>query len=179
MTNAFNLIDGVDGLAAGHHGDCRRGVRRHSDRARPCAGSDAAGRPGRRAVGFLVYNFAPASIFLGDSGSLRRGFPACARPRSPAGRRARRRSPTGVPLMIFALPIADSALALIRRGLARPVGRAIDSGDAAADRAARSRTHPPSPAGAGLVRAAHRAVLYAVTAVLSVLALATADVTTP
>ena len=51
LTNAFNLIDGVDGLAAGVSGDCGCNVRRDSHRARPCSRSDAAGGAGRRRAG--------------------------------------------------------------------------------------------------------------------------------
>ncbi len=73
-SNAFNLIDGVDGLATGVglaatlttliagilHGDVALGIA-----TAPLAGC---------LVGFLRYNFNPASIFLGDSGSLLIGF---------------------------------------------------------------------------------------------------------
>jgi UDP-GlcNAc:undecaprenyl-phosphate/decaprenyl-phosphate GlcNAc-1-phosphate transferase len=73
-SNAFNLIDGIDGLAAGVgltatlttltagllHGDFMLAVA-----AAPLAGC---------LLGFLRYNFNPASIFLGDCGSLSIGF---------------------------------------------------------------------------------------------------------
>ncbi len=73
-SNAFNLIDGVDGLATGVgitatlttliagilHGDVALGLA-----TAPLAGC---------LIGFLRYNFNPASIFLGDSGSLLIGF---------------------------------------------------------------------------------------------------------
>jgi UDP-GlcNAc:undecaprenyl-phosphate/decaprenyl-phosphate GlcNAc-1-phosphate transferase len=72
--NAFNLIDGVDGLAAGVgltatltiltagllHGDINLALA-----TAPLAGC---------LLGFLYYNFNPASIFLGDSGALLIGF---------------------------------------------------------------------------------------------------------
>ena len=76
LTNAFNLIDGVDGLAAGIAALAGAAcgailiVRGHAPEAMLLAAFVGA------ALGFLVFNFAPASIFLGDSGSLRRRVPA-------------------------------------------------------------------------------------------------------
>src|SRR6185503_14434393 len=74
VTNAFNLIDGVDGLAAGITALAGAAcaailiVRGHVPEAMLLAALVGA------SLGFLVFNFAPASIFLGDSGSLVSGF---------------------------------------------------------------------------------------------------------
>src|SRR5215471_15092560 len=74
ITNAFNLIDGVDGLAAGSAlfsslvlltNSLIQGNARVTVIALALTGALA---------GFLRYNFNPASIFLGDSGSLLVGF---------------------------------------------------------------------------------------------------------
>ena len=156
LTNAFNLIDGVDGLAAGITALAGAAcgailvVRGHAPEAMLLAAFVGA------ALGFLVFNFAPASIFLGDSGSLVVGFLLAAT--AIAGwQKGATALAAGVPLLIFALPIADARTTLIRRGLARPLGRPIDPRDAAPDRRARSRAHSSSPAGARLVGAPHRA----------------------
>jgi UDP-GlcNAc:undecaprenyl-phosphate GlcNAc-1-phosphate transferase len=178
MTNAFNLIDGVDGLAAGVTAIAGAAcgailvVRGHAPEAMLLAAFVGA------AIGFLFFNFAPASIFLGDSGSLVAGF-LLAATAITGWQKGATALATGVPLMIFALPIADSALALIRRTLARPSdGRSI-------------RTTLRQIAQPDLEHIHHRMlalgwsvrrtvlILYAITAVLSLLALGTADVNTP
>lgn len=73
-TNAFNLIDGLDGLAAGAGLFATltillAGILEKNTAlvlvAVPLAGA---------LLGFLCYNFSPASVFLGDSGSLLLGF---------------------------------------------------------------------------------------------------------
>ena len=73
-TNAFNLIDGVDGLAAGAGLFATltivlAGVIEKND-----ALVLAAAPLGAALLGFLRYNFNPATAFLGDSGSLLLGF---------------------------------------------------------------------------------------------------------
>lgn len=114
--NAFNLIDGVDGLAAGVgltatmttfiagvlHGDTMLGLA-----TAPLIGA---------LVGFLRYNFNPASIFLGDSGSLSIGFLLGA-----YGVIWSQKSATmlgvAAPAMALALPLLEVALSIIRRFL--------------------------------------------------------------
>jgi UDP-GlcNAc:undecaprenyl-phosphate/decaprenyl-phosphate GlcNAc-1-phosphate transferase len=72
--NAFNLIDGVDGLAAGLGLTATltalAAALLHGDTMLALATAPLAGC----LLGFLRYNFNPASIFLGDSGSLSVGF---------------------------------------------------------------------------------------------------------
>ncbi|MGH9768647.1 MAG: glycosyltransferase family 4 protein, partial [Blastocatellia bacterium] len=74
LTNAFNLIDGIDGLAAGASVFALLSI---------LVFSVAQGNPEISLIavvllgavmGFLRYNFNPATIFLGDSGSLFLGF---------------------------------------------------------------------------------------------------------
>ncbi len=124
-TNALNLIDGVDGLAtsvgiilslavsimsllAGHPTDAVL--------AMAIAGSLA---------GFLVYNAPPASIFLGDAGSMFVGL--------VLGTLAIRSSLKGpatialaAPAALLAIPILDVVMAILRRKL---TGRSIYSTD--------------------------------------------------
>ena len=178
MTNAFNLIDGVDGLAAGvtaiAGGTCVAILvaRGHAPEATLLSALVGA------AVGFLWFNFAPASIFLGDSGSLLAGF-LLAGTAITGWQKGATALATGVPLLIFALPIADSAMALGRRVVARPEdGRSIRSVLRHIAQPDRDHIHHRMLA---LGWSARRTVLilYAVTAILSVLALSTADVAAP
>ena len=131
------------------------------------------------ALGFLVFNFAPASIFLGDSGSLSLGF-LLAATAITGWQKGATALATGVPLLIFALPIADSALALIRRS-AGAAARTADRSVATLRQIAqpdREHIHHRLLALGWSVRRTVL-ILYAITAVLSLLALATADVNTP
>jgi UDP-GlcNAc:undecaprenyl-phosphate GlcNAc-1-phosphate transferase len=178
LTNAFNLIDGVDGLAAGvtvlAGAACGAilVVRGHAPEAMLLAAFVGA------ALGFLCFNFAPASIFLGDSGSLVAGF-LLAATAITGWQKGATALATGVPLMIFALPIADSALALVRRSVARPSnGRSIRATLRQIAEPDQEHIHHRMLAMGWSVRRSVL-VLYAITAILSLLALATADVNTP
>ena len=156
LTNAFNLIDGIDGLAAGIAviaGDDLRGHpvgRGHAAEAMLLAALVGA------ALGFLVYNFAPASIFLGDGGSLVFGF-VLATTAITGWQKGATALAAGVPLLIFALPIADAASAL-RHGAPAGVteaGRATVPRLPASDRRARSRHIHHRLMALGLVDAPH------------------------
>ncbi|MBY0493169.1 MAG: undecaprenyl/decaprenyl-phosphate alpha-N-acetylglucosaminyl 1-phosphate transferase [Cyanobacteria bacterium] len=178
MTNAFNLIDGVDGLAAGITAIAGAAcgailvVRGHGPEAMLLAVLVGG------ATGFLFYNFAPASIFLGDSGSLVAGF-LLAATAITGWQKGATALAAGVPLMIFALPIADSALALIRRGAARPAdGRSVRATLRQIAQPDREHIHHRMLAMGWSVRRTVL-VLYGITAILSLLALGTADVNTP
>ena len=73
-TNAFNLIDGIDGLAAGV-GLCATLTSLGTGLLQQNFALALATVPLAGALfGFLRYNFSPATIFLGDSGSLSIGF---------------------------------------------------------------------------------------------------------
>jgi UDP-GlcNAc:undecaprenyl-phosphate/decaprenyl-phosphate GlcNAc-1-phosphate transferase len=178
VTNAFNLIDGIDGLAAGitaiAGGACVAILVARGHRAEAMLLSALVGS----ALGFLWFNFAPASIFLGDSGSLLIGFMLAATAVTGWQKGATALA-TGVPLLIFALPIADSALALIRRAVARPVdGRSVRSTLRQIAEPDRAHIHHRMLALGWSVRRTVL-ILYAVTAILSVLALSTAEVAAP
>jgi len=125
VINALNLIDGLDGLAAGvaffgvattfaiaflHHDPLMMLF---------------MGALGGAIVGFWAYNFNPASIFMGDTGSMFLGYVLAV-----GAMRTSQKSSTVVailvPIVALGVPIADTFLAIIRRALA---GRPIFSAD--------------------------------------------------
>jgi UDP-GlcNAc:undecaprenyl-phosphate/decaprenyl-phosphate GlcNAc-1-phosphate transferase len=121
ITNAFNLIDGLDGLAAGSALFSTlvafvvalvSGSAFVSLMTLALAGA---------ILGFLRYNFNPATIFLGDSGSLFIGFML-----SALALRGAQKAPTiiavAIPVVSFGLPILETALSIVRRFISgRPV----------------------------------------------------------
>ena len=172
LTNAFNLIDGIDGLAAGiaviAGATCAAILvgRGHAAEAMLLAALVGA------ALGFLVFNFAPASIFLGDGGSLVFGF-VLATTAITGWQKGATALAAGVPMLIFALPIADAVSALVRRDPAPASGGARHGRSVSADRGTRPRAHPSSPDGAGLVDSRSTVlVLYGVTLCSRLVALA-------
>lgn len=114
LCNVMNLIDGVDGLASGiatiagatllvasyHRGDVGTAI---------LAAALAGG-----ALGFLPYNFNPARIFLGDTGSMLLGYLLGAL--SVLGTY---KSYTALSLLValaaLGVPVTDTALAIVRR----------------------------------------------------------------
>ncbi|WP_324716209.1 MraY family glycosyltransferase [Carboxydochorda subterranea] len=124
VTNAVNLLDGLDGLAAGVVAiaavptllaAASRGL------ADPAALLMvlAAG-----CVAFLRYNFSPARIFMGDSGALTLGFAFAA-----ASALGSAKGPAVlamlVPVLSLGVPLFDTAWAVVRRSMARrPLGEA-------------------------------------------------------
>jgi UDP-GlcNAc:undecaprenyl-phosphate GlcNAc-1-phosphate transferase len=119
--NAFNLLDGIDGLASsvglilslalaamawylGHHAEALIAL--------ALAGSLLA---------FLIFNFPPASIFLGDAGSMLIGLLL-----GILAIRSSLKGPATValaaPVAILAIPILDTGMAILRRRL---TGRSI------------------------------------------------------
>lgn len=116
-TNIFNLIDGLDGLAAGIA--CIASVTMwivstmagHLDAA--ALSLVLAGAT----LGFLRYNFNPASVFMGDSGSLLIGFVLGSISLMSVQRIAGLTSIL-VPLVIAGIPIIDTFSAIVRRGRA-------------------------------------------------------------
>ena len=121
ITNAFNLIDGLDGLAAGSalFSTLVAFVVALLSGQPLIAGMTLA--LAGAILGFLKFNFNPATIFLGDSGSLFIGFLLSAMALQGA-----QKAPTivavAIPVVSFGLPILETALSIIRRLIAgRPV----------------------------------------------------------
>jgi UDP-GlcNAc:undecaprenyl-phosphate GlcNAc-1-phosphate transferase len=114
ITNAFNLMDGLDGLATGlaiiAAATCTAIVIMRGEFATAVLLVALLGA----LVGFLPFNFNPASIFLGDGGSLFIGFVLALTAISGLQKGATALA-LGVPLLIFALPLLDVASTVIRR----------------------------------------------------------------
>ncbi|MEZ6147658.1 MAG: hypothetical protein R3B91_19975 [Planctomycetaceae bacterium] len=120
ITNAVNLLDNMDGLAGGIAAIAAAflGIN-FAMNGQPTEAvvlfSLAAGL-----VAFLVYNFQPASIFMGDCGAMSVGFfLASAGLLAATGGRSRSvLSVLAVPVMILLIPIFDTTLVTILRSLA-------------------------------------------------------------
>jgi UDP-GlcNAc:undecaprenyl-phosphate GlcNAc-1-phosphate transferase len=70
------------------------------------------------AAGFLVYNFHPASIFMGDGGShLLGSFLACATLLATSARGAELVTVAAIPVVLLLIPIFDTAFVTVIRGL--------------------------------------------------------------
>ena len=115
-TNAFNLIDGVDGLAAGIGlfatvTTLIAALLQHNI-ALAIATVPLAGA----LLGFLRFNFNPASIFLGDSGSLFIGFLLGCYSVLWSQKSATILGMTA-PLIALSIPLLDTGLAITRRFL--------------------------------------------------------------
>ncbi len=127
MTNAFNFIDGLDGLATGQaviagvglalaslllaaHGGNGDLIVRYQGALAALLAATTAGA----ALGFWYFNRPPASIFLGDAGSTLLGFTLALAALTATGHATSVWAPL-VPLCLFGWPIADGLLALFRR----------------------------------------------------------------
>lgn len=120
-TNAMNLIDGVDGLAAGvglfAATTTLLAALLQNNFALAAATVPLVGS----LLGFLRYNFNPATIFLGDSGSLLVGFLLGCYSVLWSQKSATILGMTA-PIMALAIPLLDTGLAIVRRYLSsRPI----------------------------------------------------------
>jgi UDP-GlcNAc:undecaprenyl-phosphate/decaprenyl-phosphate GlcNAc-1-phosphate transferase len=136
MANAVNLIDGLDGLAAGivviaAGSLCVYGLRLEHlgdlspDNLGPLVAALACGA----CVGFLPHNFHPARLFMGDGGALLLGLLMAAATMVIGGRTETgsangidvsgltffRFAPLFLPFFILGVPILDTAFAIVRR----------------------------------------------------------------
>ncbi|MFN2611282.1 MAG: glycosyltransferase family 4 protein [Actinomycetota bacterium] len=130
IVNAVNLMDGLDGLAAGITAIAggaffiytfelgRQGLTGPEPTAQLISIVIVGGT-----LGFLRYNFNPAKIFMGDSGSMTLGFLLATATVAGVGRSATANSgaaflfylPLAIPLIVLAIPILDTILAVGRR----------------------------------------------------------------
>jgi UDP-GlcNAc:undecaprenyl-phosphate GlcNAc-1-phosphate transferase len=125
VTNSLNLIDGLDGLAAGiafFVTVCVFVVSLIQGNYFVCTlAITLAGA----LLGFLRFNFAPATIFLGDTGSLFLGF-FLATLAIHTSQKSSTLLAIVVPFVAFGLPLLDTALTVLRRFLS---GRPLFVGD--------------------------------------------------
>jgi UDP-GlcNAc:undecaprenyl-phosphate GlcNAc-1-phosphate transferase len=117
-TNAINLIDGVDGLAAGLSLVATLSMLLGAALSHNVLLAFATVPLAGCLIGFLRYNFNPASVYLGDSGSLFIGFLlGC------YGVLSSQKSATilgmTAPLIALSIPLLDTTLAIVRRFLRR------------------------------------------------------------
>ncbi len=116
ITNAFNLIDGLDGLAAGSAFFSALVLFVVSLSGSISLVTFLSTALAGAILGFMRYNFYPASIFMGDSGSLFIGFMLSALALSGL-QKASMMIAVAIPVLCFGLPILDVVLAVMRRFL--------------------------------------------------------------
>lgn len=114
--NAFNLIDGLDGLASGLASIGTLGMIGALFFTKRGEMSLALFAFLGSCLGFLRYNFNPASVFLGDSGSMYIGFFLSSFALLVGTPKSLFVS-VGVPLLAMGVPIFDTFLAIVRRTL--------------------------------------------------------------
>ena len=143
MINAVNFIDGLDGLAAGVVGIASiafftftvvsggQGLTESVPTTAPLVAAITAGV----CLGFLVHNFHPARIFMGDTGSMTLGLLLASASVSYVGRST---APTYsdfagsipllIPVIVLAIPFLDTAFAVARRAYRRQPLSTADKG---------------------------------------------------
>lgn len=134
MVNAINLIDGLDGLAAGIVAIASGSFFLYGWRLLDVSVVDPSNVGPLLAIvttgiciGFLPWNFNPATIFMGDSGALLLGVLLASSTIAVGGQSDDPFSgqswfffaPLVIPLLILGVPILDVAFALIRRATKR------------------------------------------------------------
>jgi UDP-GlcNAc:undecaprenyl-phosphate GlcNAc-1-phosphate transferase len=130
LANALNLIDGLDGLAAGIVIIAGTALFLYSDRllkAGLLEGSNSgpliAAITAGVCVGFLPHNFNPARIFMGDAGAMLLGLLLATTTITVGGRTADQFSgqtyfffaPLVIPVLILGVPLIDTAFSFVRR----------------------------------------------------------------
>lgn len=134
MANAVNLIDGLDGLAAGIVAIASGAFLLYALRLAEEGGIDEA-NPGALwaavalgvCIGFLPHNLYPARVFMGDGGALLLGALMAAATISVGGRSTVEFSgqafffyaPLVIPLVILGVPVVDTLFAIVRRAARR------------------------------------------------------------
>jgi UDP-GlcNAc:undecaprenyl-phosphate GlcNAc-1-phosphate transferase len=114
IINAINLIDGLDGLATGVVLTALGAFALLSASAGVDPTLPIIAAAGGAAIGFLAYNLHPASIIMGDTGSMFLGFVVGAVAISLTQDGLNPQPPI-VPVVALAIPLIDTAWAVIRR----------------------------------------------------------------
>jgi len=135
ITNAYNFMDGLDGLASGQAviagvafalgaGLLAAHTADPAARQQAVLAAILAAAAAGAALGFWRYNKPPARIFLGDAGSTLLGFTLALAALIACGRATSAAAPL-LPLLVFGWPILDTLLAVFRRWSRRePVSKA-------------------------------------------------------
>jgi UDP-GlcNAc:undecaprenyl-phosphate/decaprenyl-phosphate GlcNAc-1-phosphate transferase len=123
--NAFNLIDGLDGLAAGTGIIIAVAVCATATINNHIVLSVQAAALASALAGFLAFNFSPASIFMGDSGALPVGMLLGALALLAAQTLINSQvTRLAFPVILTAVPLLDTAMVIVSRVLAgHPVSR--------------------------------------------------------
>ncbi len=114
ITNAINLLDGLDGLAAGTSFIICLAMFGISLLNQNIGIALCSAILAGSILGFLRYNFHPASIFLGDSGAYFLGFILSVLPLL-GGLKGTATFAIAVPILALGLPIMDTGLSMVRR----------------------------------------------------------------
>ena len=125
VTNAVNIIDGLDGLATGLGAVASAAI---GWTALHCGNYPAALLMAAllgALLGFMPFNFHPAKVFLGDAGSLSVGF-ILASTSVYVAMDAQTLVGLGIPVVALGIPVLDTLFSIIRRALER---RSILSAD--------------------------------------------------
>ena len=126
ITNAFNLIDGLDGLAAGSALFSTLVVFVVAVFSGSLLASLLTIALAGAIVGFLRFNFNPATIFLGDCGSMFIGFMLSALALEGTTQKAPTVIAVAIPVVSFGLPILETMLSILRRLIS---GKPVFTGD--------------------------------------------------
>jgi UDP-N-acetylmuramyl pentapeptide phosphotransferase/UDP-N-acetylglucosamine-1-phosphate transferase len=116
VVNAFNLVDGMDGLATGLASIAGVGLIGFFLFLRQPSNTLVMLSLVGASLAFLRYNFQPAKIFLGDAGSMFVGFVFTAVALS-SNIKTTALASLGVPLLAVGVPVLDTLLAVWRRSL--------------------------------------------------------------
>lgn len=113
VTNAMNLIDGLDGLSAGLGAIIAATLTVICWQAGQWTGVVIGLALFGALIGYLPFNFPPARIFLGDTGSLLIGFALAVL--ALEGYRKTAFLAFTVPILALAIPLLDTSLSILRR----------------------------------------------------------------
>ena len=117
ITNAINLIDGLDGLCAGISSIVLFTIALSSlHYARTDIAAISLIMAGA-ILGFLLYNKHPAKIFMGDCGALFIGFMIASISLLGYGYKSTSFFTLGAPIVVLTVPIMDTLIAIVRRRL--------------------------------------------------------------
>ncbi len=114
ITNAINLLDGLDGLAAGVSGIASFFIFLSAVTSQDYVVAFLAFALAGACAGFLPFNFYPARIFMGNSGSMFLGFIISAIS-IVSFQKSRTIITLFIPIIALGVPIIDTTLAIARR----------------------------------------------------------------